>query len=354
VGEPADVTEPGSAGDHKHPITEGEDSSSHSDSNETYISRKRIQRFLEEPPIVVPPTRVSLGKLYEDIERSEPKKIKIEGFPAQDIPDDITCQRRQLQEFYTAWKKHKFGPSEESEDAGTSGTSATATDLKMPTPIETGLRNCEKLPSASDNSTSSFSQLSINFLLFANAYPKHAPTCYEMAEYCFKMATIASRVLSASWKLTHGFTLSSVETAIGEINLILINLTPTFLKVYLQLENLYLEYVKYVMNNETFERDEEFQMGHKQPPMESQISAFMRVAETNLETVLEVLAQMRKFVYRLRDPPKKGEVSRVQRMEVEEPDQPHTLKHVREYVLTLEEDLRSVCSVLNDFRILAS
>jgi hypothetical protein len=307
--------------------------------------------FPGEVPIVDPPTHAILDKMFEEIKRSEPKKIKIQGFPLQDIPDDITCQRRLLQDFYTAWKKHKFGPSEESGDAG---TSAAATDLKMPTPIKTGLANCEKLIAASDNVTSSFSQLSSGFLLFATAYPKHAPTCYKMAEFCFKMANIASQTLFASWKLTHGVTLSSMETAIGELDSILTDLTPMFLKVYLQFENVYSEYVNYVTTEKAFERDEEFQIEYKQPPMESQLSTFLSVTHPDLKMVMNIAGQMRRIVHRISDPPEQKvskDGSSEQKMEVEESDQPHTLEHVREIVSTLEEDVEAMCHHLSCIRV---
>jgi hypothetical protein len=303
----------------------------------------RRRKFPEEGPIVDPQFAAFLARICEGAEGSKQTKVKIQGFPPQDIPDGIQYQRSMLQDFYTKWKKNKFGPSEESEDAA-------PTALKMPTPIKIGLANCDKLLSASDNVTSSFSQVSTGFLLFANAYPKHASTCYKLAEFSFKMATIASRILSASWKLTHGFTLSSTETAIGEIDSILNDLTPTFLKVYLQLDNLYSEYVNCVTTEKAFERDVQFQIGYKPPPMESQVSAFVSVAEENLDRVLEISGGMQRIIERLPDPPEQGQVPE-QRMEVAESDRPHTLQNVRESVDTLEEDMRAMCRHLSVFRV---
>jgi hypothetical protein len=351
VGGPADVTEPGSARDHKRTFTEVEDSSSGSDSDETNLSRMRS--FSERGDSVGPHVSFLAG-MREETEQSKPKKIKIAGFPEQDIPDDIQSQRKMLQDFYTKWQKHKFGPSEESEDAD---TSTAATSLKLPIPIKTGLRNCDKLVTASDTVTSSFSQLSSKFLLFANAYPKLAPTCYKMAEYCFKMADIASRVLSASWKLNHGVTLSSMETAIGEVDSILTDLTPTFLKVYLQLENLYSEYVNYVTTEKAFERDPQFQEGYEYPPMETQISPFISVSSASVKKVLEIAEAITTIDHKP-DPPEErqdsAQDSSEQRMEVEEPEQPSTLQRVREFVITFEEDMRSMCHHLSTFRVQVS
>jgi hypothetical protein len=167
------------------------------------------------------------------------------------------------------------------------------------------------------------------------------------------MATLASRILTASWKLTHGFTLS-METAIGEINIILTNLTLTFLKVYLQLENIYSEYVNYVTNQKAFERDVEFQIGYEQPPIESQISEFVTMAEVNEDKVLDISGAVQRMVQRLPDPPEEGQDtehgSSEQEMEVES-DQPHTLKDVHKYVVTFEKDLLVVLRHLSYFQV---
>jgi hypothetical protein len=342
VGGPADATEPGSSREHKRTFAEVEDSSSGSDSDGTKLSRS------------VGPRVSFLAGMREESEQSKRKKMKTGGFPEQDIPDDIQSQRKMLQDFYTMWQKHKFGPSEESGDAA---TSTPATSLKLPIPIKTGLRNCDKLVSDSDTVTTSFSQLSANFLLFANAYPNLAPTCYKMAEYCFKMADIASRVLSASWKLTHGVTLSSMETAIAEVDSILTDVTATFLKVYLQLENLYSEYVNYVTTEKAFERDPQFQEGYEYPPMETQISPFISMSSANVNKVFEIADAIATIGLKPDPPEERQDSARdssEQRMEVEEREQPRTLQHVREFVITFQEDMRSMCHHLSTFRVQVS
>jgi hypothetical protein len=59
-------------------------------------------------------------------------------------------------------------------------------------------------------------------------------------------------------------------------------------------------------------------------------------------------------VHRISDPPEQKvseDGSSEQRMEVEESDKPHTLKHVREIVSTLEEDVEAMCHHLSCFRV---
>jgi hypothetical protein len=269
---------------------------------------------------------------------------KLTSIRAQDIPDEIKRQRRLLQDFYTAWKKEKLGPSEETEDAGTSF-------LKIPTPTEIGLEKCEKLHSTADNLTSVFCQLSNAFLLFSNAYPKHAPTCYKLAEFCFKMATFSSRIISALWKLLHGFTLSSMGTAIKKIEFPLSNMLLTFHVLLLCFLNLYSEYVKYVTNKKSFERDEEFQIGYEQPPMESQISTFTSVVEVDSKKLGDIIVQIRNLVERQTDPPEQEEVSGHGASDVGKSDEPNTLSNVLLYISLFVEDVGGLCRHVNGFLI---
>jgi hypothetical protein len=347
------VAEPGSVGDRKRHITEAGGTSPGSDSDESYGSGMRQRRFPVAGPIVDPQVEdIHLSGTFQEVKRPTSKKSKFPTFPPQDIPDDIKYQRSLLQDFYTAWKNDKFGLSEETEDGG---TSATATALKMPTPIDTGLKSCEKLLSASDNITSSFSELTTSFLLFANAYPKHAPTCYKFAGCCFEMATIASQTLSASWKLTHGFTLSSLETAIDKMDSDVNKLILACHKVYLEFHNLYSKFVNHVTTKNAFELDEEFQIGYEQPPMESQVKVFSNVIEDNRDKISEIPSKMRKLAERLADPPQQEQLSghgvSEQMTELGISDQANTLGDVHGFFLMFAEDMQNLCDNLSSFKV---
>jgi hypothetical protein len=366
VGGPADVTEPDS---------EDGESSSASDSDYSYMSRDTCERKYKllaarnERKYKLLAARnnaqfrytASYRDLRERMRRSETDtESKLGNIRSQDVPECIKHQRHQLQEFYTAWKKYKFGPSEKSEEAG---TSASATDLKMHYLTKIGLRKCEELPSTTDFLTTILCQVSNAFLLFANAYPKHAPACYKMAELCFEMATFTSRVLSALWKLIHGFTLSSMESAINEIESRLDFIIMTFYNVFFCFQYLYSLYVNDVTKKKSFERDEEFQIGYEQPPTESQISAFIRVADVDTKKLGEIILQIRKLVeppidpkekevsgHGATDPSEQEKVSGLL-MEVEESGQPNTLSDVVLYIEELQEHMGTVCSLINVFRI---
>jgi hypothetical protein len=351
VGGAADVTEPGSAGDRKRRITEGRDSSSesHSDSDESYMSDTAGRRFPESGPIADPNTTdVFLSRISEAAKLSTSKKSKFLTIPFQDIPDDIKHQRSQLQDFYTAWKEDKFESSEETEDAATSVKSAS---LKIPAAINTGLKNCEKLLSASDNITSSFSELSSRFLLLANAYPKYAPRCHKLAECCFGMATIISQSLSASWKLTHGFTLSSMETAIDKIDSDVNNLILAYQKVYFEFHNLYSKFVAHVTNKKVFEGDPQFSLTYKQPPMESQVMAFTSAVNLDVDTAIELSGKVRKLSEGIFDPPElkvlsgQGVSERMKELEISGAQ--YTLKFVHEFFVSFESDMRDLCRFLS-------
>jgi hypothetical protein len=340
VGNPADVTESDS---------EDEDSDNSYVSFDTHIRRCRIQARGYEQYL-----RDELFRdLDKDIRLAETDaEFRLAVIRVQDIPDDIKRQRRLLQEFYTAWKKQKFGASEEPEDES---TSAADIFLKMPSPTEIGLKKCEELPSTTDNLITIFSQLSNAFLLFANAYPKYAPTCYKMAEFCFKMAAFTSRILSALWKLMHGLTLSSMETAIDTIESPLSFLSLSLHTVFLCFHHLYSVYVNHVTKEKTFERDEEFQMGYEQPPMESQISAFISVADVSSEKLGEIITQIPKLLESPTDPPKQEEVSGNGASEegkiVGVSVQPDTLSDVVLNIEEFKESMGYLCDYINKFRI---
>jgi hypothetical protein len=293
--------------------------------------------------------------MYEETESSKPEEIKCASIRAQDIPVDIKRQRMLLQDFYTAWKKHKLGSSEETKHRA---TSTTHVFLKRRTPTEIGLQNCEKLISSSDNLTSSFSQLSNAFLLFANAYPRHAPKCYKLAEFCFEMAAFSSRALSALWKVTHGFTLSSVETAIDKLDFPITNMLLSFHAVFLSFHHLYSEYVKHVAKMKAFERDEEFQIGYEQPPMESQILAFSSLMEVSEDKLKAIILRTRRLLQRPSDPPKQEEVSEEggskQAKEAQESDEPDPVSEVLLHISVFLEDLKALCRSINAYTILDS
>jgi hypothetical protein len=341
MDDPADVTDPGS---------EDGDSFFGFDSDESCTSirdhMRRRWRLPEAEHKPKAPFELSPGVIRE----TDDYKLAIVRM--QDIPDVIKDQRRMLQDFYTAWKKHKFRFRKESEDAG---TSKVFNFWKNRTLTEMGLENCEILPSLIDDFTSLYSQLSNAFLLFANAYSKHAPTCYKMAEFCFKMATLASRILTALWKLVHGFTLSSKANAIKKTEFPVTNILLSFYGVFLCFLNLYTEYVKYVTTKKSFEQDEEFQIGYEQRPIETQISAFTSVVDVDSEKLGKIIQEIVKFVERPTDPPKQEEVAAQdaseEGMEVGEYDEHDPLSRVLTYVAVFVDDMRSLCHQLNSFLI---
>jgi hypothetical protein len=242
-----------------------------------------------------------LGEMHVGSERSTTKTSQRASIVAQDIPEHINRQRRLLKDFYADWREEKSGPSEGPVDEDV----LMMAHLWM-TGIDSALKDCQDFYSTADHLTSAFSQMASVFLLCANAYPKHAPVCYTLAESCFNMAKISSRLISASWKLCHGFTMSLMISGLEEISYHLHDLmfainTPIFW--YLQLHT---DLVEHVMTTKSFERDEEFQKGYEQPPAESQISAFASVvdeAKVMLKETIRQLAQAK------RDRPEKKKVS---------------------------------------------
>jgi hypothetical protein len=289
---------------------------------------------------------IGLAEMLGEIEHSKTKKKKAASVRAQDIPDDVKRQRNLLNDFYTAWKKNKFGPTEEAEDAGTSTAPAA------PSWIERGIENCKELSSVADDTTSQYSQLSTAFLVFANAYPKHAPTCYALAESCFTMATVSSRLLSASWKLTHGFTLSLKKSSFDEIEFPLRKLMLVFQTLFLSYHELYSKLVDHVTVNMTFERDEEFQLGYEQPPTESQISAFVDAFGVAADVLKKISEEMRQLAQPEPDRPKQEAVSvpsgSEQAMEVAESQR---ISDIKDRISLVVKEMSSVSQHLQTLEI---
>jgi hypothetical protein len=333
VGGPADVKEPGSARDQKY----------HQESISYLV------RILQEAVLLQPEGELNIccdqcafrPFFPEHPEMGLPEiqanSLAVIRFRA--IPDDIKRQRSLLQDFYTTWKKEKFRSSKETEDEG---TSVEGSIRKTPPQTEIGLKNCERITSSSDDLISAFSQLSNAFLLFANAYPKHAPTCYKMAESSFNMAILVSKVLSALWKLNHGFTLSSMETAIEKLETPITHILLAFNNASMCYHHLYTKFVKYVTSKKTFDPDEEFQIGYEQPPIEAQILAFTSAVDVSSVKLGEVIVQIRKLLERPTDLLKQEEVPG-QGMKEEESKIQNTLHKVRIYIAAFAQNTRYLC-----------
>jgi hypothetical protein len=300
----------------------------------------RFRKAVHEPKYLLDMSREEMGEFTRGPKTDE---FKLATIRSQDIPGDVKRQRMMLQDFYTAWKKHKFGPSEESEDEETF-------IFKIPTRRVVGLAQCKRFPSSIDHLTSAFSLLSNAFLLFANAYPKHAPTCYKMAESSFKMATLASQVLSPLWKLNHGFTLSSMETAIKKLDFPITRILLVFNNACLSFQYLYTVYVKHVTSKKAFERDEEFQIGYEQPPIEAQILAFTSAVDVSSVKLGEVIVQIRKLLERTTDLLKQEEVPG-QRMEEGKSDEANTLTDVLDHISAITGHMNTMCKHLNNYKI---
>jgi hypothetical protein len=223
------------------------------------------------------------------------------GLIAQEIPEDIRRQRFLLKELYAAWKEEKFGPYEMRRHGSRSA-------FIMTSPEEAGAEDCEEIFSTGDDFTSGYSQLASIFLLCANAYPKHAPACYSLADSCFSMAKISSRLLSASWKLNHGFTLSLMRTGLKELQSPLNDLMLVLTHPLMWYMQLYSDLVEHVMTtNESL--NEEFQKGYEHPPAESQISAFASMLGEAEAMLKEAFGQIRQLGGPKGDRPKQEEVS---------------------------------------------
>jgi hypothetical protein len=123
------------------------------------------------------------------------------------------------------------------------------------------------------------------------------------------MAKISSRLLSASWKLNHGFAMSVSISGLDEIryylrDLLLVINTPSFWHF-----QLYSDLVELVRTNKPFETDEEFQRGYEHPPAESQVSAFASTLGEAEAMLKETLGQIRQLVQPEGERPEQEEVS---------------------------------------------
>jgi hypothetical protein len=341
VGGPADVTETGSMGDRKRPITEGGDSF-------PGCGTKR-RRFPDAGRFVAP--RVTdryLDRIFEETERYPSQMIKFASFQPQDIPRDVKHQRSSLQGFNSAWKKDKFGLSEETEDTGTSAASAA---LKMPTPIDTRL-NCEKLHSASENIVSSCRRLWFSLKVFATEYPKHKRTCAEFTGYFHKLASAAYTIWDASRDLAHHLKLSSVESAVYEIDSRLTELILEFQWEYLQFHNLYSKYMNPVWTRDGREVVEEFPLYSEEDSVEIHISAFINMAAVNVDKLNEISGKIDRHIQSLSEPVQ-GEVFghfvSEQAMEVRKSDRTNIFRDVHEFIITFEKDMLAFCDLLSGF-----
>jgi hypothetical protein len=171
-----------------------------------------------------------------------------------------------------------------------------------------------------------------------------------MAELSFKMATLASQLLSALWKLNHGFTLSSMETAIQELNSPLTFLLLRYNIACMTFQYLYTIFVKHVTSKKAFERDEEFQIGYEQPPIEAQILKFTKAVDVNSVKLGEVIVQIRKLVERPTDLLKQEE-DPGQTIEEGKSDEPNTLTNALVHISDFMQGLSTICRHIKDYQI---
>jgi hypothetical protein len=296
-----------------------------------------------------------MGEMRLGSERSTAPPLQHAGIVAQEIPEDIKHQRRLLKDFYATWRKYKFVPP-----AGTVDEDEfTITPIKKYV-TDIGLKDCEELCSTADHLASAYSQLASVFLLCANAYPKHAPTCYTLAESCFNMARISSRLLSASWKLNHGFTMSVLINGLDEVRYYLLELmsainTPIFW--YFQL---YSDLVESVRTNKSFETGEEFQKGYEHLPAESQVSAFASMLGEAEAMLKEAFGQIRQLGKPEGDRPKQEEVSasssardesQMTLQEFEESGIYKKICEVKGLIRSFAGDMKAFCELLKSLKI---
>jgi hypothetical protein len=167
------------------------------------------------------------------------------------------------------------------------------------------------------------------------------------------MAAFASRILTALWKVTHGFTLSSEESAIKKLEFPLTNILLSFHTIFLLFHDLYCRYVTHVTNKKSFEQDEEFQIGYEQPPMESQIMAFGSVMEIAEDKCYKILPQMKNFAERSwatsQEEAASGQGGSEPAKEVRHSDQPNTVHDVLLYITIFVQDMRALCHRINTY-----
>jgi hypothetical protein len=291
------VKEPVSAEDGKGSTAAVEDSLPGSSS-----SRHAARGFTRAPPLLA--TERIIGPWVVDTEQGKvpaksPGSFGTAPIKAQEIPKEIRLRRCELSKFYAKWREENFGGLKKPK-----GPLDPAVALLPHTQIEYGIVDCEELYSTADEFSCAFTQMASIFLLCANAYPKHAPVCYTLAESCFNMAKISSRLISASWQLCHGFTMSLIRSGLSEIRYPLTDLMGRVCSPLLWYLELYFGLVE-DLGTTSFELDEEFQRGYKQPPAKSQISAFASVLDETEAMLKVTMDQIRQLVPAKRAPPHK-------------------------------------------------
>jgi hypothetical protein len=265
------VKEPVSAEDCKGSTAAVEDSLPGSSS-----SGHAAKGFTRTPPFLA--TVVNIGPEHADFFGTAP-------IVAQEIPKDIRRHRDQLSDFYAKWKKEMNITLRVEDEYSIIGR----------TPIEHGVIACEKLFSKADEISSAYSQVASIFLLCANAYPRHATVCYILAESCFNMAKISSRLISASWKLCHGFTMSLMTCGLREIRFPLIELMGRVSSPLLWYLQLYADLMDHVKTNMSLQGEEEFQGSYKQLPADIQISVFTNVLGKAEDMFKQTMDQIRQL-----------------------------------------------------------
>jgi hypothetical protein len=158
--------------------------------------------------------------------------------------------------------------------------------------LRDAFRECKELVKTTDLLTSKYTQMASSFLLFANAYPKHAPLCCILADSCFTMAKLSSHLLSASWKFLHPLTMSSMTS---DLDIIISPLNTMSSKIGIPL-SWYIEIYNILCKHVKTEREELFPTDCKQPPPETQISAFLSSLDDAQAMVNETLKQMKQLV----------------------------------------------------------
>jgi hypothetical protein len=254
---------------------------------------------------------------------------------AQEIPVDIRVQRNLLEDFYAAWFKEKFGNPE-----------VTWVGTWEQNKLQNGFRVSKDFISSCDSYTSGYSQMACSFLLFANAYPKHAPLCYILADSSFTMAKVTSHFHSDSWKLIHHLTMSSITSDLD----IIISTLKTVSQCIGILIFWYMEIYKTLCEHVVPEREEQFQSGYKQLPAETQISAFFSWMGDAQAMLKETMKQMKQLLPPEGDaseqedrpgPSSVGDECAEAKMETEESEETQKLRGFLSRVESLERDMRA-------------